>query len=95
MKKSAHDIILHPLLTEKSARLRDDDSKICFVVRLDANKIEIGKALEELFDVKVGSIRTQIVRGKMKRLGRTYGKRPNWKKAVVSLAEGQIEFFEG
>ena len=95
MNKSAHDIILHPLLTEKSSHLREEEEKVCFVVRIDANKIEIREAVERIFDVKVASVRTQVMRGKVKRMGQTSGKRPNWKKAIVSLTEGQIEFFEG
>jgi large subunit ribosomal protein L23 len=96
MNKSAHDIILYPLITEKSTRFRDVENKICFAVRLDANKFEIKRAVEELFDIKISSVNTQITRGKIRRFGRTFGKRPNWKKAIVTLAEGQkmIDIFE-
>ena len=67
-----------------------------FKVDMRANKIQIRAALEKLFDVKVLSVRTQIVRGKTKRRGKFEGKRANWKKAIVSLAEGEtIEFFAG
>jgi len=93
MSKSPYDIILHPLFSEKSSEL-GDIGKITFVVLPSANKIEIRKAVEKLFDVSVKSIRTQIVRGKVKRFGRNMGKKPNWKKAVVTLKEGHIEFFE-
>jgi large subunit ribosomal protein L23 len=95
--KTPHDIILHPLFTEKAARMKEEEDKVCFVVRKDANKIEIRQAVEKLFDVKVAHVHTQIVRGKVKRLGRNVGKRSNWKKAVITLAPGienSIEFFE-
>jgi len=95
MSKSPHDIIIRPVLTEKSTEMRDVSNQYCFTVRLDANKIEIKQAVEKLFEVKVASVRTQVVRGKVKRYGRGYGKRPNWKKAVVTLRDGHsIEFFE-
>lgn len=97
MSKSPHDIVLHPLFTEKAARLKEEENKVCFVVRKDANKIEIRQAVEKLFGVQVAHVHTQVVRGKVKRLGRHFGKRPNWKKAVVTLAPGvdnSIEFFE-
>lgn len=75
--------------------MRAVDNKVSFVVRPDANKIEIKHAVEKLFEVEVLSVRTQIVRGKVKRFGRNFGKRPNRKKAIVTLAEGHsIEFFE-
>lgn len=102
-----HQIIKRPLLTEKSSRLKEtgggegasEDSlrpKILFEVHSDANKIQIRKAVEELFKVKVASISTQIVRGKVKRIGRFIGQRSNWKKAIVTLLPGnKIEFFEG
>jgi large subunit ribosomal protein L23 len=102
-----HQIIKRPLLTEKSSRLKEtgggagagEDSlqpKILFEVHSDANKIQIRQAVEELFKVKVASISTQIVRGKVKRIGRFIGQRSNWKKAIVTLLPGnKIEFFEG
>ena len=71
-------------------------SRDSFEVDLDANKVQIRQAIEKVFGVRVASVRTQIVRGKMKRLRRSFGKRPNWKKAVVTLREGDtIELFEG
>jgi len=95
MNKSPHEIILRPVLTEKSALMRDELNQVCFVVQHNANKIEIKQAVETLFEVSVTSVRTQILRGKVKRYGRGFGKRPNWKKAIVTLAEGShIEFFE-
>ncbi|TNE51594.1 MAG: 50S ribosomal protein L23 [Deltaproteobacteria bacterium] len=95
MNKSPHEIILRPVLTEKSALMRDELNQVCFVVQHNANKIEIKQAVETLFEVNVTSVRTQIMRGKVKRYGRGFGKRPNWKKAIVTLGEGShIEFFE-
>ena len=107
--KAAHQIIKRPLLTEKGTRLRetggripgtvteeDLKSKIYFEVAYDANKIQVKQAVEALFNVKVADVHTQIVRGKEKRVGRFMGQRPNWKKAVVTLAKGnKIDFFEG
>lgn len=95
MSKLAYDIILHPLLSEKGSALRTLLDKVSFVVRMDANKIEIKEAVEKLFEVKVADVHTQIVRGKNKRFGRNWGKRPNWKKAIVTLQKGHsIKFFE-
>lgn len=94
MSKSPHEIIVRPVMTEKSTEMRDNKNQVCFVVQHDANKIEIKQAVEVLFSVTVDSVRTQIVRGKVRRYGRGFGKRPNWKKAIVTLAKGsQIEFF--
>ena len=93
MSTSPYDIILHPLFTEKSTMMGQFD-KYAFVVRLDSNKTEIKRAIEKVFDVKVKSINTQIVRGKVKRFGRTSGKRPNWKKAIVTLREGSTDMFD-
>ena len=102
-----HQIIKRPLLTEKSNRLKEtggnpgaDESalepKVLFEVHSSANKIQIRQAIEELFKVKVADVRTQIVRGKVKRMGRFIGQRSNWKKAIVTLLAGnKIEFFEG
>jgi large subunit ribosomal protein L23 len=102
-----HQIIKRPLLTEKSNRMKEtggtagaDEStlqpKILFEVHSDANKIQIRQAIEELFKVKVADVCTQIVRGKVKRMGRFVGQRSNWKKAIVTLLAGnKIEFFEG
>jgi large subunit ribosomal protein L23 len=89
------DIIKRPIaLTEKAARLKEDN-KVVFEVALAANKIEIKSAVEALFSVKVTEVNTLVQRGKVKRLGRQLGKRPNWKKAVVTLREGDdIQFFD-
>ncbi|OGC80900.1 MAG: 50S ribosomal protein L23 [candidate division Zixibacteria bacterium RBG_16_43_9] len=93
--KPARKIILKPLVTEKSTDLRVKEDKYAFEVDLKANKPEIKKAIEELFKVNVVEVHTMIVHGKVKRMGRFEGKRPNWKKAIVSLKKGEkIEFFE-
>jgi len=89
-------LIRRPLITEKSTKLKEASNTICFEVDRAANKIEIRKAVERLFGVKVTSVRVANRQGKWKRMGRFLGQRKNWKKAYVQLAEGQkIEFFEG
>lgn len=92
---NARDVLIRPVITEKSTSLMQEN-KYTFIVPLTANKIEIRQAVEEIFKVKVLSVNTVRVMGKTKRMGRTQGKRPDFKKAVVKLAPGsQIEFFEG
>ena len=88
------DIIKRPVaLTEKATRLKEAN-KVIFEVALGANKLEIKSAVESLFNVKVADVNTIVQRGKIKRMGRGFGKRPNWKKAVVTLREGDdISFF--
>ncbi len=94
--KEPQKIIRRPLITEKSTRQKDEGHQYVFEVDRNANKIEIQSAVELLFKVKVNNVRTLNVLGKVKRLGRKFGKRPDWKKAVVTLREGdRIEFFEG
>jgi large subunit ribosomal protein L23 len=89
----ARDILIRPLITERTTQLMGE-GKYVFVVDKRANKIEIGKAVAEIFKVKVVSVNTANVTGKKKRMGRTVGKRPDYKKAVVKLAAGEtIEFF--
>lgn len=93
--KDIHSILRRPIVTEKTTFQKEDDNQVVFRVRRDANKIEIRKAVEELLGVKVTSVNTSVVRGKVKRMGRNFGKRANWKKAVVTLAAGEeVEFFE-
>jgi large subunit ribosomal protein L23 len=93
--KAPYQIILRPLLTEKANELKESLSKVVFEVAPDANKIEIRKAVESAFaGVKVESVHTQIVRGKWKRQGRFVGRRKNWKRAIITLREGEISFFE-
>jgi len=94
--KEAHQIIRRPLVTEKSTQQKEKNNQYAFEVDPKANKIEIQSAVEHLFKVKVSQVRTCSPLGKVKRLGRKYGKRPDWKKAIVTLKEGdRIDFFEG
>tara|TARA_B100000401_G_scaffold403462_1_gene317029 strand:- start:425 stop:718 length:294 start_codon:yes stop_codon:yes gene_type:complete len=96
VKGTTHDVLKRPVVTEKSTALREEENQYAFEVALDANKIEIRRAVESAFGVRVLDVRTQVVRGKMKRFRRGFGKKPNWKKAVVTLREGDfIDFFEG
>jgi large subunit ribosomal protein L23 len=91
------EIIRRPLITEKSTVQREDKNIIAFEVHRDANKIEVKRAVEAQFKVKVAEVRIARVHGKVRRQGRFAGRRPDWKKAWVRLVEGekQIEFFEG
>lgn len=95
--RSAHDIIIRPVISEKTTDQLEKNGAYTFVVARDANKIEIGKAIETLFpDVKVREVRTMRYAGKQRRMGRFVGRRPSWKKAVVTLRAGDtIEIFEG
>lgn len=94
---NANQIIRRPLVTEKSTILREMDNVLAFEVDPNANKIEVKKAVEELFKVKVEEVRLFNVRGKMKRMGRWAGKRRDWRKAYVRLKAGEKapEFVEG
>jgi large subunit ribosomal protein L23 len=95
MKRDPRTIILEPVVTEKMARAQETRNEVAFKVAKDANKIEIRRAVEELFNVKVRNVRTVSMHGKLKRLGRFEGKRASWKKAIVTLRQGDtIEFFE-
>ena len=91
------DIIKRPLyLTEKGAKLREEENKYTFEVDLDANKVQIKDAVETLFKVTVDDVHTLVMRGHMRRMGRTYAKTRNWKKAIVTVRDGDsIDFFEG
>ena len=109
--RSPQVIIKRPLLTEKGTRMRETgghapeavpadpaelSQKLMFEVARDSNKIEIREAVKKLFNVEVLNVRTQMVRGKEKRIGQFTGMKPYWKKAIVTLKAGQtIEFFEG
>ena len=94
--KSNRKVLVKPLVTEKMSELQETEGKVAFVVDRDANKIEIKKAVEERFNVKVEKVATMNMNGKMKRMGRFEGKRSDWKKAIVTLREGfNIDFFEG
>ena len=88
-------IVRRALITEKGTTLRETQNQYHFEVARDANKIEIKRAIEAIFSVKVGSVRTQQLRGKVKRQGRYAGRRSDWKKAIVTLKPDQkIELFE-
>lgn len=90
-----YDVIQKPLVTEKTALKKDDQGVIAFQVHRDANKLEIKQAVETLFKVEVKDVNTVNVAGKVKRFGRNFGKRSNWKKAYVTLKEGSnVDFFE-
>jgi large subunit ribosomal protein L23 len=90
------DLIRRPLITEKATRMKEASNTICFEVARSANKIEVRRAVETLFGVKVLAVRVANRQGKWKRMGRFLGQRKDWKKAYVRLAPGQtIEFFEG
>ena len=91
------DVIRRPLITEKTALQREDGKTLVFQVAVDANKIQIKQAVEKLLGSKVDHVRTSIAHGKIKRQGRFAGQRPDWKKAYVTLREGEKipEFLEG
>ncbi|MGE4518341.1 MAG: 50S ribosomal protein L23 [Desulfobacteraceae bacterium] len=94
--KTSYDIILGPVNTEKSNLQNELLNQVTFEVDPRANRIEIKKAVEDIFKVKVEGVRTAIVKGKKKRRGLIVGQRKNWKKAIVQLRHGdKIEFFEG
>lgn len=89
------DTLMRPLVTEKTTSHLGTDRTYAFEVSLDSTKPEIKRAIESMYSVAVESVRTSVVRGKIKRFGRFYGKRKNWKKAFVTLAEGQsLNLFE-
>ncbi len=92
-----HDVIRRPLITEKTAGLRETSQTIVFEVAPRATKVEIKQAVERLLGAKVASVRTAIAHGKMKRQGRFAGQRPDWKKAYVRLRDGEKvpDFLEG
>ena len=95
---NSHVVIRRPIVTEKSTMLRESGTNvIAFEVDSKANKIDVKRAVEELFKVKVAEVRLFNVRGKMKRMGRYVGKRTDWRKAYVRLKEGESapDFFEG
>lgn len=92
--RNPEDVIIAPIITEKSYRLANEKNKYTFRVHPDANKIEIKNAVEKLFNVKVTNVNTINVKPKRKRLGKFEGKTHSWKKAIVTLKEGdRIEFF--
>ena len=92
----AQRLVRRPLITEKATRMKEASNTVCFEVDRDANKIEVRRAVEKLFGVKVLDVRVANRQGKWKRMGRFVGQRRAWKKAYVRLAPDQkIEFFEG
>ncbi|ATW27118.1 50S ribosomal protein L23 [Candidatus Formimonas warabiya] len=93
--RNPHDVLIKPLVSEKSISLMEQN-KYPFIVDKNANKVEIKHAVQELFKVTVLNVTTMTVKGKMKRMGRYIGKRPDRKKAIVTLKPGdKIEVFEG
>ena len=85
---SPQQVIIRPIVTEKSAELQGDDNQYTFEVHRQANKIEIRKAVEIVFGVRVDRVNTMVVRGNVRRVGRNYGKTRQWKKAIVTLHSG-------
>lgn len=91
-----YDIIKRPLVTEKTTEQREVLNQYTFEVDRRANRVEIRRAVEQIFSVRVSSVKTAHVKGKVKQRGRIIGKRRDWKKAIVTLSPGQrIESFEG
>ena len=96
MRLDSYQIVKRPLLTEKHDLQRETENAYAFEVDRRANKIQIKDAIEKLFDVKVTGVRTLVVRGKPKRMGFHFGQRATWKKAIVTLREGdEIDLIEG
>ncbi|MFQ5689366.1 MAG: 50S ribosomal protein L23 [Gemmatimonadota bacterium] len=112
MSRPAYEVVLRPVITEKTSSLQSEGTdatvtpdvrsraevrpKYTFEVAPDASKVEIRQAVERLFEVKVTRVRTMNCRGKKRRLGKSLGRKPHWKKAIVEVAKGQsIEVFEG
>jgi len=96
MAANPRDIIIRPIVTEKTSDMMGKDNKYTFMVAMDANKTEIRQAIEAIFNVKVVNVNTIRVLGKTKRMGKYEGKRSDYKKAIVKLAEGNtIPLFEG
>ena len=94
--RDPYQLLKRPKITEKASWLAEKKPTVVFEVPVDANKTEIKKVVQLVFNVEVSDVRTMIVRGKIKRRGRFIGKRPNRKKAIVTLAEGhEIDFFGG
>jgi large subunit ribosomal protein L23 len=96
MMLTHQDIVRRPVVSEKTERERQLNRQFTFEVHQEASKIQVKAAIEKLFNVHVTDVRTAIARGKNKRVGRNMGRRPNWKKAIVTLKEGEsIALFEG
>ena len=96
MSRTLYDILKRPLITEKATLIKETSNVVAFEVDRTATKTEIRQAVEAVFSVTVEGVRTAIIRGKKARRGRYVGRKSNWKKAFVTLKEGDhIEFFEG
>lgn len=94
--KSVYEIIKRPLFTEKGSAMKEAENKLLFEVFTSANKAEIKRAVEDIFKVKVDKVATMSVRGKIKAQGRFKGKRADWKKAIVTLKQGEnLDLIEG
>lgn len=94
--RDPRDVLIRPLMTEKSLQQKEEHNSVTFRVRPDANKLEIRAAVEAVFNVKVAEVRTANYEGKLKRMGKHQGRRADWKKAVVTLQPGhKIELVEG
>jgi large subunit ribosomal protein L23 len=94
--KNIYAVIKKPLFTEKGGSLKESQNKVLVEVSKDANKIDIKKSIEEIFKVKVDKVSTISVSGKWKRYGRSVGKRPDRKKAIITLKKGEkLDFIEG
>jgi large subunit ribosomal protein L23 len=90
--KNIYGVLQGPRLTEKASSLHEEDGKVVFKVNPKANKIDIKRAVEKMFSVKVKNVRTAKIHGKQKRVGRSIGFTSDWKKAYVTLSEGKINF---
>ena len=91
-----YDIIIRPLITEKTSIQKEEHNQVSFEVDRRANRVEIRRAIEKIFNVRVADVRTMQIKGKVKQRGRVVGKRRDWKKAIVNLMPGErIDFFEG
>ena len=96
MNRDPRSVLVKPLMTEKSMQRKEELNAVTFRVSVDANKVEIRQAVEKVFNVKVATVRTAFHEGKWKRMGKHEGRRPAWKKAIVTLAPGhKIDFVEG
>jgi large subunit ribosomal protein L23 len=96
MSRAARDILIRPLITEESSVLQAEQNKYTFEVHRSATKIDIRNAVESMFDVSVASVRTMNCAGKDRRVGRNVGRRPDWKKAIVKLSDGEaLDMFKG
>lgn len=94
--RDPREVLIRPLMTEKSMRQKEEQNSVTFRVRPDANKLEIRAAVEAIFNVKVAEVRTANYEGKLKRMGKHQGRRSDWKKAIVTLQPGhKIELVEG